>query len=542
MHKSRSLPRMKVAKKGTTAAEADIDGTSSMGTFLTGVELESPVQPRPEAHSIPEIEPLDTTLETLTAPTPPKKMLLLSGSLSIPSSSSGFIDPLAADFVDPLERLWLNHRSSALLQTTTDPATDATPLKVPTAKPAKRKRKRKKKRKRAKKSTATTPNPLRTLNRAETVVSALRRRKKTGALYDSSGNLSAGARTAPTILVRPAKKSASLRQPKFSGFDSRQQEDAQRRFENRNEAAQSSILHVRRMRAWEREMRFKQVRNQWFKETFFPAAERIQVTLKRNHAFLLWKGDMLALRARGERLSLSLERLTIFKAFRTWKLDMLLLRSIVNGATALQGITTRHKWRKFFAIWKVYFEDMQTKWAARSAALAADNSPQARRKYTAGAFDGVSRAMLKASTRNAFRDWRVWVTYGIPERKIQQRNIRFWDILGKCVRTAGTWKSFEKWLRSCGLKALTKPTLRLKPPQQKGRSSSPKLLITELDKINCRVRARIDASEEARLRMLAREIMQSKNEFHTDKDADRITLNIDMPSGGKRCCCPFPVR
>ena len=83
-------------------------------------------------------------------------------------------------------------------------------------------------------------------------------------------------------------------------------------------------------------MKLKQVKLKWFKIAFIPACERIQVSLKRNHAFQIWREDMLAQREQGEKLTRSLERISIFKAFRTWKLDMLFLKAMEHGVITVR--------------------------------------------------------------------------------------------------------------------------------------------------------------------------------------------------------------
>jgi|MDSY01.1.fsa_nt_gb hypothetical protein len=544
MRKSKSIPGTNAAKKVTDPARYDHSADSGeMGTFLTGVDIESPIrQKRTNETTVPESTPfLDLSMQTtVAAPTPTKKSLL-GESLSM-SSGSGF--------VDPLERLWFKQQSSALLETPQEPAIPAlleAPLDIfmtgPVGRKNKLKRKKKKKKRKQPKNMTTNESILEVSSvrtrRAETVVSSLRARKKYSALYSSSGSLSRGAQTAPTLLFKGRARKPTNLHPKKSNvvdFDARQEDDAERRLASRNDAAQRSIRHIRRMRAWEREMKLKQVKLKWFKIAFIPACERIQVSLKRNHAFQIWREDMLAQREQGEKLTRSLERISIFKAFRTWKLDMLFLKAMEHGVITVRDIITKHKWNKFFQLWKEWNEFFKKKAATvkprKSTASTADEIARERRRNVGGAFEGVGMAVQRATMRLALRDWHTWITTGLPEAKNLQRQEKFWAVVGKCVRTAGTWRSFEKWQHAVGMKAMIKPTLRLKRPKKKGRSTKPKILVTELDKVRSRVRARVDAGEEARLKMLAREIMKSTKEFSSDKDADRITLNIDMPSGG----------
>ena len=114
------------------------------------------------------------------------------------------------------------------------------------------------------------------------------------------------------------------------------------------------------------------------------ACERIQVSLKRNHAFQIWREDMLAQREQGEKITRSLERISIFKAFRTWKLDMLFLKSMEHGVITVRDIITKHKWNKFFQLWKEWNEFFKKKAATvkprKSTASTADEIARERRR------------------------------------------------------------------------------------------------------------------------------------------------------------------
>ena len=92
------------------------------------------------------------------------------------------------------------------------------------------------------------------------------------------------------------------------------------------------------------------------------------------------------------------------------------------------------------------------------------------------------------------------------------------------------------------MQPITKPSLRFSRPKRRSRTQiSQRSLITELDKVNMRVKARVDASEEQRLKLLAKEIMRSPLTFPCDKDADRITVNIALPSGGIASLSQIPT-
>lgn len=494
--------------------EALVFGSDGETTFLTGIEIES-----------------------IPSSTPKSKSLLFS--------PEAIIDPLETLWQDHFNRMTnfdlverkeiIEHPTSLLSSPITDINETLSPItEVKKKKRKKRRKKKKRKSKKLKKTTSLRDTSIHILNRtADRVVSVLRRRKP------STSPALQGAWSAPAIFFR--------RSAKVESSEKLMLDETERRVSARNEAANRSLIHIRRMRAWEKEMGRKQLRLKWFKRRFVPIALRIQLALKRTDAFRVWKKRIIFQRAQGENLTKSLCRIAIFKAFRTWKSDTLKLNAIKHGGDAVQKIITTHKYRKFLSLWKIWNIFFRAKAATitihkttKSGCLNENNKKN--KENVAVAFEGVSRAFLHAMMRLALRDWHTRINVGIRELRDQQRKIKLWIIVKKYVRIVNGRRAFDKWKKFSGMQPITKPSLRFSRPKRRSRTQiSQRSLITELDKVNMRVKARVDASEEQRLKLLAKEIMRSPLTFPCDKDADRITVNIALPSGGIASLSQIPT-